>query len=177
MIHAMVDIETVGVGKDAPLFEIGIQLFALEKQGSEMNGTEIASGHWHVNIMDVMWQTGRCPQPDTLDWWRRQAYDPSAIVDRVTLSDSLHGMRALYDDHPVEMTWANSPSFDLIILEGHFQSLGWTVPWSYKEELDFRTMRWAAKRRGWVQPEVEPTHSALEDCRLQTKLLMEMLHV
>lgn len=172
MIHAMVDIETLGVGKDAPLFEIGVQLFDID------TGTEIGYEHWHVDIMDVMWQTGRCPQPDTLDWWRKQTYDPSKEVDRVTLSDALFGMTSLWDEHPIEMTWANSPSFDLIILDGHFRTLGWfDAPWSYRQELDFRTMRWAAKRKGWVQPEAEPSHNALEDCRLQTKLLMEMLNV
>jgi len=91
----------------------------------------------------------------------------------MTESLCLEGLANLYAKHEVDKTWANSPSFDLIILEGHWE----TPPWTYREELDFRTLRWAAKRKGWIQPETEPTHNALEDCRLQVKLLMEMLNV
>lgn len=177
MIHAMIDIETLGVGKDAPLFEIGVQLFELHAHGDERNGREVAHGHWHVDIMDVMWRTGRCPQSDTLDWWRKQQYDPTVVDDRVELSEALKGIDRLYTTHAIERTWANSPSFDLVILEGHYSVFGDQPPWMYYEELDFRTMRWLAKRMGWEQPEVEVTHNALEDCRLQTRLLMEMLNV
>jgi len=41
----------IDIGKNAPLFEVGVVLF---------------------DIMDVMWRTGRCPQQGTLDWWREQ---------------------------------------------------------------------------------------------------------
>lgn len=171
MIHAMIDIETLGVGTQAPLFEIACVLFNPE------NGEEISHMHAHVDIMDVMWRTGRCPQPGTLDWWRTQQYDPTVVDDRVTLSDSVSDLIALYEGRSVEKTWANSPSFDLVILEGHFASVGEEVPWSYREELDFRTVRWMAKRKGWTQPRTAPTHNALEDCRLQVGLLMEMINV
>lgn len=173
MINAMIDIETIGVGKNAPLFEVGVVLFDIDDEA----GREVAFGHWHVDIMDVMWRTGRCPQQETLNWWRTQQYDPTVVDDRVTLSDCLGGLANIYAKHDVDRTWANSPSFDLIILEGHFEVFGDETPWTYREELDFRTLRWAAKRKGWVQPEAEPTHNALEDCRLQVKLLMEMLNV
>lgn len=170
MIQAMIDIETLGVGTQAPLFEIACVLFDEEFE-------EVSHMHAHVDIMDVMWRTGRCPQPDTLEWWRGQQYDPTVVDDRVVLAEALGDLHALYANYSVEKTWANSPSFDLIILEGHFAVFGDGTPWTYREELDFRTVRWVAQRKGWQQPKTAPTHNALEDCRLQISLLKEMLNV
>lgn len=50
MINAMIDIETIGVSKNAPLFEVGVVLFDIDK----VEGNEVSFGHWHVDIMDVM---------------------------------------------------------------------------------------------------------------------------
>ena len=41
----------------------------------------------------------------------------------------------------VTKVWANSPTFDLTMLESEFLSIGMPVPWSYKEEMDIRTIR------------------------------------
>lgn len=41
----------------------------------------------------------------------------------------------------VTKVWANSPTFDLTMLESEYRSIGMPVPWSYKEEMDIRTIR------------------------------------
>lgn len=41
----------------------------------------------------------------------------------------------------VTKVWANSPTFDLTMLESEYSSIGMEVPWSYREEMDIRTIR------------------------------------
>lgn len=41
----------------------------------------------------------------------------------------------------VTKVWANSPTFDLTMLEAEYKSIGIPTPWSYKEEMDIRTIR------------------------------------
>lgn len=41
----------------------------------------------------------------------------------------------------VTKVWANSPTFDLTMLESEYRSIDMPTPWSYKEEMDIRTIR------------------------------------
>jgi len=167
---AMIDIETLGVGVNAPLFEIGVQLF------NPIEGKLGDSLFIPVDIMDVMLRTGRCPQPDTLQWWREQEYDPlSAGAVRVHLMPALHQLKMFFKSHEIGKVWANSPSFDLVLIEGHCRDVGFEPPWTYRQELDYRTIRWRAELLGYQRPDAQPNHNALDDARLQATTLMEML--
>jgi len=168
MKHAMIDLETLGVGMGAPLFEIGLSFFDFE---NEVDGSRLIC----VDIMDVMWTTGFCPQPDTLKWWRSQEYDPTAN-DRVSLSEALSETNRIFEEFKPDFVWANSPSFDCIILEQHYNALGMQKPWTYRQELDFRTIRWLAKQKGWTDTTNRVvTHNGEEDANQQADLLKEMI--
>lgn len=168
MTHAMIDIETLGVGVSAPLFEIGICVFD--------NTQILKSDLFRVDILDVMFKTGFIPQRETLEWWSKQEYDPTNHEDFTwPLKSALHALNRFMDEHGVRYVWANSPSFDLVILERHYEAVGIPKRWSYSRELDFRTVKYLAKEKAWPGSGDEPTHNAREDAILQAKLLLEML--
>ena len=177
MKHIMIDLETLGVGHNVPIFEIGLTVFDLPANGLPPLQLEMTSKQIDVDIMDVMWRTGFCPQPGTLDWWRTQQYDPSKtrLVDRVSLSDALSETVRVFREFEPEFVWANSPSFDLVILEQHFAAVGMKKPWTYKQELDWRTLKWLARQHGFVLPDGGPNHKAVDDSDRQTEILKEML--
>lgn len=169
-MHAMIDIETLGIGQHVPLFEIGICVFKPKEK-------EIVESYQiNVDLLDVVLSTGFIPQKGTIDWWRTQDYDPRTMP-RVTLKDALLGLTEVLAEHDVTHVWGNSPSFDCIILEQHYDALGLKKPWSYSKELDFRTVRWLY--RDYVGQELGETgavkHNAREDAVQQTELLMKML--
>jgi hypothetical protein len=173
MNHAMIDIETLGLGVRAPLFEIGVCIFDFEK-------LEIISSHQiNVDLLDVVFKTGFAPQQDTVDWWRKQTYDPTDGKNRMSLARSLNKLDLRLAEADVKNVWGNSPSFDMVILEQHYQAIGKKPGWSYKQELDFRTVRWVHRDLlGREMPEVadeKVSHNAERDAQQQTETLFHML--
>lgn len=170
MNHAMIDIETLGIGQRVPLFEIGACVFQPKKR---IIGN---SYQFNVDLLDVVLSTGFVPQQRTIDWWRQQKYDPR-ISPRVSLKDALLGLNHVLEEYGVTHVWGNSPSFDCVILEAHYEAIGLKKPWSYSKELDFRTIKWLY--RDFVGLELGETgavkHNAREDAVQQTELLLKML--
>jgi hypothetical protein len=173
MKHAMIDIETLGLGIQAPLFEIGVCIFDLEQK------TILSSHQINVDLLDVVLKTGFAPQQGTIDWWCDQTYDPTQNKTRLTLTRALNRLNHLLTEQEVQMVWGNSPSFDMVIIEQHYKALGRTPPWSYKQELDFRTLKWL--HRDFLGREMPPvadekvSHNAERDAQQQTEVLLHML--
>lgn len=169
-MHAMIDLETLNVGVSAPLFEIGITLFNIKDL------TIAGSMQFNVDLLDVILTTGFCPNPETIKWWQAQSYDPRSLL-RNGLKDTLLQLSQLMIGNSVDMVWGNSPSFDCVLLQRHYEACDLPVPWTYKQELDFRTVRWLRKLQGW-EPKTERgpvMHNAMQDSIDQTHALFDML--
>lgn len=169
-MHAMIDLETLNVGIAAPLFEIGICIFDMEQKEI------ISSQQWNVDLLDVILTTGFCPNQDTIKWWQDQSYDPRSMP-RQSLRDSLLEVTDYLRIQKVDKVWANSPSFDCILMQRHFEACKLLVPWKYSQELDFRTIHWLRGQQGWTPKEQRGavSHNAREDAVGQTEALFEML--
>lgn len=171
MTHAMIDIETLGIGQRVPLFEIGACIF-------KPNEKEIVDSYqFNVDLLDVILSTGFVPQQGTIDWWRQQEYDPR-IQPRIALKDALLRLNHVLEEHGVTHVWGNSPSFDCVILEQHYEAIGLKKSWSYSKELDFRTIKWLYRDYvglDKVDFDRPVTHNAMADAIRQTEMLLEML--
>lgn len=169
-MHAMIDLETLNVGTSAPLFEIGVCVF-------DINERKIyGSTQFNVDLLDVILTTGFCPNQDTIKWWQSQSYDPRTLP-RKSLKDSLLGLTDVLELSKVDFVWGNSPAFDCVLLERHYEACGLVKPWKYNKELDFRTIRWIRDQQGWMPKGVRGvvSHNAREDAVAQTEALFEML--
>lgn len=174
MKHIMIDIETLGLKVGVPLFEIGAVVFDPE------TGMKYSKAFWRVDLLDVILKTGFLPQGKAVEWWRKQEYDPTVIGAnevRVSLTSALNGLSSLYSSFDIEKTWGNSPSFDMSILEAHYEAVGLVVPWLYSQELDFRTVKWITRwmRGPGAVPGGDVSHNALDDALGQTEILLNML--
>lgn len=165
-MQAMIDTETLNVGISAPIFEIGICVF--NPRTEEIVDTK----QLNVDLLDVIITTGFCPNPETIKWWQDQTYDPRSLP-RLSLVDSLLGLSEVFMKWNISKVWANSPSFDCILLQRHYEACKLTVPWKYNQELDFRTLRYLWKGDKIIKGHV--SHNALEDAVSQTKLLFQMM--
>lgn len=106
---------------------------------------------------------------DTQEWWSKQSqearYEAFDHPDRVKLSDALNELCEWIGTD--EIIWANSPNFDLTILENAMSKCNIIVPWRFWNTRDVRT----AVDLGSVNKDLIITpgadHTALADCYKQ----------
>ncbi len=167
----MIDIETLDTRPSSLVLTIGAVLF---------DGTG-SSDQFHTALnVDEQVRYGRTMSMATLGWWMKQGSN-SAILDQVTKEQRLVGerLREFFNFYTrvslLERVWANSPSFDITILESLAKDVGLTVPWSYRQLRDVRTLREEARMdRNWTPENWDGTaHDAVNDCLLQIATVIE----
>lgn len=164
MRDVMIDIETLDTRPSAVILEIGICPFDALKG-------EVGTGEAIEVSLNDNERLRRTASAATLNWWAEQERPmPGEGLSAVSLKQALlwlqerlHFCRGGAPDGKV-CVWANSPSFDLVILEDAFRQLGLDVPWKFWEQRDVRTvLKLAGIRKGKV------SHLAVDDCRRQAE--------
>jgi len=129
--RVMIDIETLGTQPGCPILEIGIVSNFLEE-------------HYEI-ILPYDRQLCARVELETLAWWVRHPAALDAVVARQTCpSHTLINAAALVVAalDKADEVWANSPSFDCLILRdfcaSHYPS---AKLWHHTVERDFRTVR------------------------------------
>lgn len=162
--HVMVDLETLGTDPGAVILSIGAVRFDTDGIDDET---------LHVSVDPESCQDyGLSIDADTLTWWLEQ---DDAVTDilrgGIPLDDALHEFTAFIDD--ADTIWANSPTFDCSILRAAYDAIGDDVPWSYRDERDFRTLSHLP-----VAPDIPfdgDKHNALDDATHQAQVTIETL--
>ena len=131
--HAMIDIETLGTEPGCVVLSIGACRFD-PREGVDQRET------YYEEIDRVSARNaGLEVDPDTLDWWQGQDPDLRPFDGDTTLWEALFNLTEFLDG--AEQYWANSPSFDLKILEAAYKAVDLSPPWRYWEWRDVRTIR------------------------------------
>jgi hypothetical protein len=138
-LHLSIDLETLSTHTaDCPILEIGVTVFT--KIGI------ITSARFSPKIVEGV------ISEDTFEWWHKDER-VLTYVDilsssthptlRVTLEAMLTWIKesAGLTDLSKTTVWANSPSFDLAILQWWCSELAIEWPFTYNKERDIRTMR------------------------------------
>ncbi len=179
-IHIVLDLETMGTGQDAAIIEIGMVIFNHTGQEGTTNLIEQWSGA--VSLQTAM-KHGGTVSPGTIEWWmdtaRTEARDNWMTSTKMALHVALNGVAARIRDYsaiePLPLIWGNGVNFDNAILKSAYERLDVTVPWSYKQDADFRTLKLLYKD---VVPEpafVGTPHVALDDARHEAVWLSMIL--
>lgn len=163
--HVMIDIETLGTQPNSVIVSIGAVKFDFESgQTYEEFYTPISLEscvEWGMNI-DV----------NTLLWWFSQSEESKKVFFEKSLPIP-QALSDLADFIPSDcVIWANSPSFDITILESAYRTIGYqTMPWSHRNIMDVRTVV-------ALNPDIKKSfvyegaaHNALADCYNQIKYL------
>ena len=166
MKHIMIDLETLGVNPGCVVLSIGACVF----------DRETVSGTFTVDL-DVTDQTnhGLAIEGATLEWWLGNKLQ---IAGRFNVKTPVEGLdylqvwlRGLSGSRRI---WANSPMFDMAILE----ALWWRcradkLPWNYWELRDYRTaVHCLDKPFKSIKPK-SVAHRALQDAIDQAQLLID----
>ena len=181
-MHIMVDLETLDKRKTAIIRSIGACYFWLPGEDPNKKLDKYDEGgiseRFYVNIdEDSCRAVGLTDSPSTIDWWSRQSdeargafLDPLPIpLYSALLSFFVFAKRA-------RQFWANSPSFDLEILENAYQVSALAKPWKYYQERDCRTAKALADYfygPGVGNPErTGAAHNALDDAAYQAESII-----
>jgi hypothetical protein len=168
----MIDIETLSTQPNGVIVSIGAAFF-------DITDGRIGQTFNQQICADFSEQSGFVTDQSTLDWWAKQTPAARAL--------SLHGeakpqevLIHLEDwiRHQAEcelkdlQVWANSPSFDLVMLKHHFDRYAMRLPWRYYNERDVRTLKAIGDAFG-IPPVTDPNpgtkHTALDDALSQIK--------
>ncbi len=172
MKDIMIDIETLSTASDAAVIAIGMCQF---------------DEHTISNDMTILIDPALTPghrSESTLQFWSEQ--DPAVFADMMAGELTPWEGMAIFTDtiqqwaDPETRYWANSPSFDFIILKHLHQTLfpGDDFPMPFWKEMDFRTLRGLAdvKNIGYMTAyEDHQKHDCLSDAICQAKAVQLIL--
>lgn len=158
----MIDTETLGILPSAPVIQIGFIVF--DEDFGQISGTEI-----NVDIVPQIIK-GAMPESEAMKFHRERDEMPRSKV--MSPVDALSALNQAIEFYGVRTLWANSPSFDMILLRRMYRDhTHWVVPWSHKNERCLRTVVNLARLTGATEPRSVVPHTALADCEAQLATL------
>lgn len=159
----MIDLETLGTKPNSAILSIGAVAFDSDGIHDEFYvNVNIASSTLHKFDMDS----------DTIYWWLEQDSKAGQVLskDKKTAEVALSMLHEFVAKGVgFNEVWANSPSFDLVMLKNYQSKLGFTELWPFWIERDFRTfLSLSGAER--VYPTI--AHNALEDAKVQAQTII-----
>jgi len=172
--HLMVDLESLGKTADAVILSIGSVPF-------DMNGEIGESFEVFPQVQSQI--KDRKIEWSTIKWW----FDQDDIVRRQqadaerhqNLKDCLYSLDFFIQWHCTDnfRIWANGASFDTPMLNHAYDQFGMETPWSYRNQLDTRTMVYMSKISVRKYDSSGIQHSAVDDCKWQISWLVDAYNI
>lgn len=171
-VDYMVDLETVGTYAGCPILTIGAVIF--DRNGEEL-GDEFYQAVEYQSCLDV----GLVADPNTFQWWQEQSAEAKAAAwhdqKQVRIDEALKMFETWLRKHSQKdqtLIWGNGSGFDNEILKLAYIRCGLSIPWGFRGDRDFRTLKDLAPpvfvNDGGVH------HHALDDAKYQARLAMKM---
>ncbi|HRD17192.1 MAG TPA: 3'-5' exonuclease [Methanothrix soehngenii] len=177
--NMMIDLETLDTRPSAVVFQVGVLVFK-DVLGGDIRGNIILEKKiFHLDLLEQI-MAGRTIDPETVQWWRAQSADSwHRHPDEITRTGHMfQEINRLHEEHKVGSLWANSPSFDCVLMRSLRESLKieWQFP-SFREDMDLRTLKrlFQMKGRRMETSGKKTTHNALSDCEDQFHVAVHYL--
>lgn len=179
-IAFVIDIETYDTRPTARVATIGIVAVDL------VSGETVDFAHLLLSAQD---QPFRTQSDDTMRWWVGQSNEARQAAfgfagARMPAVSALYEMDSLIHRvcPPSAQTprtfgvWGYGASFDIVVLESLYADLGMTLPWTYRQHRDLRTLYELAgiKLADFVEPGETP-HIAVDDAKAEARAMLAAL--
>ena len=169
MNHAMLDLETMGVGPNAAIVAIGAVVF------DQFTGKMGATFYQTVTLESSV-REGGVMDASTVMWWLRQEGAARyAIQGGIPIDEALEAFSQWVSDHASggPIVWGNGADFDNVILRSAYNRLSIDVPWGAFANRCYRTVKAL-----YPMITIEHTgtrHNALDDARSQAEHLCRIM--
>lgn len=180
MIHAMIDLETLGNGTNGLITQIGAVAF-------DPAFAEPATDTFleNIRIQDAL-DHGAVVEGRTIQWWMGQipaAREGLFKPPPQNESKVLHDFRLWYIRHECKAAWGNGSNFDLRLLREAYARHGMAPPYHFREEYDMRTAGLLAAECGvkvdlfWQEAELAGgiLHNGRDDALRQAKVMQRVI--
>lgn len=181
--HIALDIETLDITPNAVITEVGLHVCQYTPDDSVIESIEAEQPlQYNVSWVEQL-RAGRSISKDTVQFHIKQG-TIQRIVDnkfdaRITPLNLLMELKSVIKK--TDYIWCKTVSFDIGTLQSLFDQHGLTVPWSYRNVDELRTLVRAAQ---FVSGRDEKTfytehsrHVAGADAKAQTKAMLNALSV
>ena len=181
--HIMIDIETLGTEPGSVITQIGaVAFFADHNAPFELFRIDILA----QSCVDL----GLTMSPATIAWWMQQGDEARKSMELGmrggrTVKAALLELDQWIEQYagPHTKVWGNGASFDLVLLRSAYKVCDMTPPWSYRQEMCFRTVRGLvsateAGRAILADPALSDglvAHNAKHDALLQARQLCKLV--
>lgn len=168
MDNVMLDLETLDSRETAVILSIGAVRFSLD---------ELKTREEWLQLVDPVTcqEKGLTIGADTVRWWMQQS--PGAqlaafSVGGVSLPVMLQRFTNFIREVPNTKVWGNGATFDNMIMRNAYRACNLETPWSFRNDLCFRTMlkMFPQPKRG----DAGVRHHALDDARRQAQILIDI---
>ena len=157
--RVMIDTETLGTEPGCVVLSIGACRF------DPVQGVDREDTFYTEIDPATAREAGLEADQDTFEWWANQDPDLAPLDGDTPLRAALSGLTDFCRGGGE--FWANSPSFDLKILDAAYEAVGRSSPWDYWQHRDVRTVRNLPASPDLTQTGRE--HHALDDAIYQAR--------
>lgn len=113
----------------------------------------------------------------TIEWWitkgGAKAYK-TTLKKRRTIEQALTELDGVFKKYKPSTVWGNSPSFDMSAIRFYCSALKRDVPWAFRAERDYRTLR-ELYGHNVDAPKATTSHNGEADARWQLEYLTSIL--
>lgn len=171
MLDVMLDLETMGNGPDAAIVAIGAV-------GMDLRNGTLGKDFYATISLESSVEAGGQMDPSTVLWWMRQS---SAARDELVAGDGKESevVFRFYEflknnsDFDTLRVWGNGVDFDNVIMESALRRHRLDIPWRYRNNSCYRTVRKLFPDVGMVIRE-GTLHNAYDDARNQALHLIKI---
>lgn len=179
--HVMLDIETLGKGNYAALWTIGAVKFnplhVPETKEELIAMTERFTARCDLKSVLAL---GLRMDASTIEWWMASERDEARTellrMPSEDIRNVLSSFAEWYGETPMP-TWGNGAMFDNVIVTNAFTLANVPMPWTYKEDRCYRTIKELVPCK---RPDYGVKHGALDDAMAQAwhlQFMVKMLRV
>lgn len=170
MKNLMIDIETLGT--DPNSVTLAIAAVEFDKSGN------IGRFFYRKIELQSALNLGLQIDEQTLIWWSTQKPEIfKELFDDAQPIESVMQSFVKWFNPEIKTVWANSPSFDLVIIKNILKKLNLPVPWNFYNERDFRTLKYLFKETTSEIDKPQNAHNAVVDCEYQIKCVSKVLQL
>lgn len=179
--HVMIDIETMSTSNKASILTIGAVVF--DPNGNDNEDSLKENSFYTLISLEDNQKEGRDIDAGTVIWWMKQTKEAQEALYNDTPKTLRAGLTEFKTwagslNPKPNIVWANSPSFDCVILKDAFAQCSIFWPFKFFEERDVRTIKDLAYPEGWDVPQFGTgvAHNALDDAIKQAMLVQNCMH-